>query len=203
MILTFVEGAIEDNNYLIFNEDTKNAVLIDCTNPSKDIDNEIEKNKLNLQYILLTHGHFDHVLGVNYYRKKYGAKALIHKDDMPIIKGINEYMSNFGRYANYDIPIIDYFLEDKVMLDNDEIKVLHTKGHTKGSVCFLYKSNLFSGDTLFFESYGRTDLPSGSFSEIKESIEELFKLDDFTNVFPGHGQETTIGYEKIHNAIRG
>lgn len=203
MILKFIEGAIADNNYLIFNENTKNAVLIDCTNPSQDIDDAIKENGLNLQYILLTHGHFDHVLGVNYYRKNYGAKALIHKDDMPVVEGINEHMKMFGRYASHDIPVIDSFLEDKVMLDNDEIKVIHTKGHTKGSVCFLYKNNLFSGDTLFFESYGRTDLPTGSFSEMKESLEELFKLDENINVFPGHGQETTIGYEKTHNAIRG
>ncbi|MBR1754285.1 MBL fold metallo-hydrolase [bacterium] len=203
MILTFVEGPIEDNNYLIFNEDTKNAILIDCTNPSKDIDDTIKKNGLNLQYILLTHGHFDHVLGVNYYRQKYGAKSLIHKDDKVIIDGINDHMRMFGRYANHEIPVIDAFLEDKIIFDTKEIKVLHTPGHTQGSVCFLYENNLFSGDTLFLESYGRTDLPTGSFSTIKQSLEKLFELDENIKVYPGHGEKTSIGYEKKYNAIRG
>jgi glyoxylase-like metal-dependent hydrolase (beta-lactamase superfamily II) len=201
MILTFVEGAIEDNNYLIFEEKSKDAILIDCTNPSKDIDDAIEKYNLNLKYLLLTHGHFDHVLGVNYYRKKYNAKSLIHKYDDSIVKTINDYMHMTNRYANYEIPIIDEYLDNSVKFNNDEIKVIHTPGHTKGSVCFLYKNNLFSGDTLFFESYGRYDLPSGSYDELKQSIHNLYKLDENIIVYPGHGPKTTIAHEKELNII--
>lgn len=203
IIKKFVEGPIEDNNYLIYNEKSKNAILIDCTNPSLDIDNFLIDNNLNLKYILLTHAHFDHVLGVNYYRKKFNAKAFIHKNDENMLKNINDYMKALGRYANYEVPITDGFLQDNLFLDDIEIKIIHTPGHSQGSVCFLIENNLFSGDTLFFETFGRTDLPSGSFNTIKESLFKLFELDDNIKVFPGHGCETSIGYEKIHNAIRG
>lgn len=203
MILTFVEGPIEDNNYLIFNEQTKNAVLIDCTNPSKDIDEAIEKNGLNLKYLMLTHGHFDHVLGVNYYRKKYGAKSIVHENDKKVVDTINEFLGAMGRYSNHEIPVIDEYLGEELVVDDDlKFKVLHTPGHTEGSVCFLYKDMLFSGDTLFLESYGRTDTPTGSFAKIKQSImNDLFKLDDKIKVYPGHGPETSIDYEKKYNMI--
>ena len=196
MILKFVEGPLCDNNYLLYNETTKNALLIDCTNPSPAIDEAIDLNNLNLTAILLTHGHFDHILGVNYYRKKYGAKAFIHKNDEPMVTNINSYMAFLGRYDNYEVPIIDGFLENEFSLDDEIIKVIHTPGHSKGSVCFLYNDKLFTGDTLFLESYGRTDLPSGSFEELKQSLSSLFTLDENLKVLPGHGDDTTIKHEK-------
>ena len=201
MILTFVEGPIEDNNYLIYNEKTKNALLIDCTNQSADIDDAIKENGLNLKYILLTHGHFDHVLGVNYYRNKYGAKSYIHKNDLELVKTINDYMSMMGRYANFEIPIIDGYLENEFDFDGEKIEVIHTPGHTEGSVCFKYGNSLFTGDTMFLESYGRTDLPSGSFEKIKDSLNKLLKLDKSIEVFPGHGAKSSIKHECENNMI--
>ena len=201
MILTFVEGPIENNNYLVFDEKTHNAFLVDCTCQSDVIDKAIDENSLNLKYILLTHGHFDHVLGVNYYREKYRAKSFMHKDDMIIAQTVKEYLKQFGQSGEFENPIIDNYFDDEFDFDGEKIKVLHTPGHTQGSVCLLYKDILFSGDTLFFESCGRTDLPTGSFENIKKSINELFKLDDDIIVLSGHGAKTSIGHEKKYNTI--
>ncbi len=195
-IKTFVEGPVDANNYLIINEDTKEAVLIDCSAYSKAI---IDAAKgFDVKYILLTHGHFDHVLGVNEMKKALSAKVCIHPDDIDWLKNINQALGMFGK-PNAEIPQIDYELKDGEIIEG--FKVIHTPGHTKGGVCYMLEDKLFTGDTLFYETVGRTDLPGGNFGELKKSIEKLFALDDNTTVYPGHGQPTTIRHEKGHNEI--
>ena len=203
MILkTFVLGPIEDNNYLLIDEDSKEAVLIDCTEKSEDIFNAIDEYGAKLKYILLTHGHFDHVLGVNDFKTKYpDAKALIHEEDKIILDNLKAFSKSFN-YGDVEDQRVDIFFKDNdtFKFGNNEIKVIHTPGHTKGGVCFLVGDKIFTGDTLFNLCVGRTDLPGGSFSEIKSSIQKkLFTLDENIEVFPGHGPSTTIGYEKNNN----
>lgn len=198
----FVLGSIEDNNYLLIDENTKEAILIDCTEKSEDIFNVIEENGAKLKYILLTHGHFDHVLGVNDFKQKYPeCKVLIHEGDKDLMEQIKSFARNF-MLGEFEVQKVDGFIKDGDILKfgENEIRAIHTPGHTKGGVCYLIGDNIFTGDTLFYESVGRTDLQGGDFNELKTNIEKkLFTLDDNIKVFPGHGWESTIGHEKANN----
>lgn len=199
IIKTFISGPIDANNYLLI--DGNEAVLIDCSDVKQEILNELE-GKI-LKYILLTHGHFDHVLGVNGMREKTGAKVLINKNDIPRMEESAQIMQTFG-VPNVDTPQVDGFVNDgdELFFGNTKIKVIATPGHTQGCVCYMIDGKLFSGDTLFRNSVGRCDLPGGDFSKLKNSVQDiLFKLDESTIVYPGHGPETSIGYEKQYNEI--
>lgn len=199
IIKRFEAGPLGANNYLLIDENE--AVLIDCSEAKTDILDAL--NNINLKYILLTHGHFDHILGINEMRQKTNAKVYIHKNDIPRMQETSAIMQTFG-ISGIDVPKADEFINDGDILKfgNTEIKILHTPGHTEGCVCYLINNTLFSGDTLFKDSVGRCDLPGGNFSKMSDSIKNiLFKLDENTVVYPGHGPETTIGYEKKYNEI--
>lgn len=197
----FILGQIENNNYLLIDEASKEAVLFDCSEDSKDIDTALKESGATLKYILLTHGHFDHVLGVNDFKRKYNCKVLIHESDKLLLDTINEFIKRF-EMADVAVPKIDGFVKDGeiIKLGENEIKVIHTPGHTQGGVCYLVEDKLFSGDTLFYESVGRTDLPGGNFNQLKSNIQEkLFTLDENIKVYSGHGPSSTIGHEKENN----
>jgi len=201
IIKQFVLGALENNNYLLIDDISKEAILIDCSDESNDIEKTLQEYNAKLKYILLTHGHFDHVLGVNYFKNKYNCEVLLHEADKILVDKIQEFVKNFG-LAPVEIPKIDRYINESeiIKFDNDEIKVIHTPGHTQGGVCYLTNGDLFTGDTLFYECVGRTDLPGGSFKQIVSSIKEkLFILDDNIKVYPGHGYTSTIGHEKANN----
>lgn len=202
IVKKFVLGPIENNNFLLIDEVTKEAVLIDCTQESAEIENAIKESGAELKYILLTHGHFDHVLGVNAFKKKYPqCKVIAHENDKTLLASIKDFTVQFGLPAA-EVQQIDEYIKDGDVINfaGKEIKVIHTPGHTQGCVCYLIGDDLFSGDTLFYESVGRTDLPGGSYEQIKSSIKEkLFVLDDNIKVYPGHGWESTIGHEKVNN----
>lgn len=204
IVKQFVLGPIEDNNYLLIDDGanaSKEAVLIDCTQASEDIDNALQEYGATLKYILITHGHFDHVLGVNDFKKKYNCKVMIHEADKELLDTMEEFAKNFGM-PPVEIQKVDGYLKDNdiIKFGKNEIKVIHTPGHTKGGVCYLVDDKIFTGDTLFYESVGRTDLVGGDFSQLKSNIQEkLFTLDEDIKVYPGHGQSSTIGYEKVNN----
>lgn len=198
-IEVFEAGPLGANNYLL--TDGNEAVLVDCSEVKKEILQALEGKKL--KYILLTHGHFDHVLGVNGMREKTGAKVLVYKDDIARMEESANIMQTFG-VQGVETPTADEYLTDGeiIKFGNTEIKVLHTPGHTEGCVCYLVDGKLFSGDTLFRDSVGRTDLPGGNFKKLSDSVKNnLFNLDENTVVYPGHGPETTIGYEKKYNEL--
>ncbi len=199
IINTFTAGPIDANNYLLTDNDE--AVLIDCSEVKPEVLSALEGKKL--KFILLTHGHFDHVLGVNEMREKTGAKVLINKEDVVRMNESADIMRTFG-VQGVETPKADDFLNDgdTLKFGNTEIKVIATPGHTQGCVCYLIDGKLFSGDTLFKESVGRCDLPGGNFQKLSDSVKNrLFTLDDNTIVYPGHGPETTIGHEKKYNEI--
>ena len=194
IVQTFEAGPLGANNYLL--TDGNEAVLIDCSEVKQEILDEL-KDK-TLKYILLTHGHFDHVLGVNGMKECTGAKVLVHKDDISRMEESANIMQTFG-VIGVETPKADDYINDNDLLKfgETEIKIIHTPGHTEGCVCYLIDGKLFSGDTLFRDSVGRCDLPGGNFSKLSDSIKNiLFKLDDNMVVYPGHGPKTTIGYEK-------
>ncbi len=201
IIKQFITGQLENNIYLLIDETSKKAVLIDASSNIPEI--REAANGYDVEYILLTHGHFDHVMGVNSLKKELNARAVICKDDLVISDNINEFTSLF-RLPDSKPPVYDNYIKDGdiIHVGNMEIKVITTPGHTEGGVCYLVDGNLFSGDTLFRESVGRTDLFGGNFEKLSDSIKnKLFKLDDKTKVYPGHGGMTTIGHEKKYNEI--
>lgn len=197
----FTLGNLENNNYLLIDNETKEAILIDCTEISEDIEKVLQESGATLKYILLTHGHFDHVLGVNYFRNKNNCKVLVHEDDKILLDSMKEFAARFGLPPVETQTIDGYISEnDIIQFADNEIKVIHTPGHTQGCVCYLIDDMIFTGDTLFYECVGRTDLPGGSFEQIKSSIKEkLFTLDENIKVYPGHGPSSTIGHEKNNN----
>lgn len=195
----FEAGPLGANNYILTSKDE--AVLIDCSEVKPEILKALEDKKL--KYILLTHGHFDHVLGVNGMRDKTGAKVFVYQDDVARMEESADIMQTFG-VQGIETPIADEYLNngDKITFGDTEIEVIHTPGHTEGCVCYLVDGKLFSGDTLFKDSVGRTDLPGGNFKKLSNSVKNiLFNLDENIVVYPGHGPDTTIGYEKRYNEL--
>ena len=201
IIKQFIAGQLENNMYLVADEASKKAVLIDA---SSNIPELIEAAKdYDVEYILLTHGHFDHIMGLSSLKQALNAKAVISKDDLVISDNINEFTRLFG-LPDTTPPTYDLYVNDGDVLSvgNLEIKVIHTPGHTEGGVCYLIDGKLFSGDTLFRECVGRTDLFGGNFKKLSDSIKnKLFKLDGKIEVYPGHGDMTTIEHEKKYNEI--
>lgn len=200
IIKSFVKPPIDNNNYLIIDEKTKEAALIDCSCFDDEIITEIEEHcNAKLKYVLLTHGHFDHITGINDLDED--VQVFMHENDMEWIKELNTYLPMVGM-PPMQTPRIDKFVVDNeiIKLGNLKIKVIHTPGHTQGGVCYLIDNHLFSGDTIFKESVGRCDLPGGNFDQIVESIEnKIFTLPIDVIIYPGHGKTTTVGWEKDHN----
>ncbi len=197
IIKTFREPPIDNNNYLVIDENTKEAFIVDYSSNDIKIKEALAELGAELKYILLTHGHFDHVAGI----RPTDAKIVMHENDLPILKQTNNYLPMFG-IPEISIPKIDIFVKDGDVLNvgNINIKVIHTPGHTQGGVCYLVEDKLFSGDTIFKEAVGRCDLEGGDFNQIVESIEtKIFTLPENIEILPGHGQTTTVGWEKLHN----
>ena len=205
MILkTFIEGPIDANNYLIIDEKTNDAVLIDCSAARPEFINAVKDSGVNLKYILLTHGHFDHLLGVDKFKEVFGVETYVSEDDMEQVRLVPDMMQMFAGMVPVNISEINHFVQDgdEFVIGDTKIKAISTPGHTKGGMCYLIGDKLFSGDTLFQSSVGRCDLPGGSLKNITDSIKnKLFTLPDETEVFPGHGAKTTIGFEKKYNEI--
>ena len=200
---TYIAGPIDANNYLLWDEKSKEAVLIDCSEYKQEIIDFVKKNNLNVKYILLTHGHFDHVLGLNEMSVALNAKVGIHENDIVLLDNINEF-SKFVGFPHVEIPKYDFNVKDgdELSFGDLNIKIIHTPGHTEGGICYLTDGKLFSGDTLFKGAYGRTDLFGGNFLKIEHSINDIiFELDDNIEVYPGHGESSNLKYEKLHNDI--
>ena len=205
MILkTFIEGPIDANNYLIIDEKTNDAVLIDCSSARPEFINAVKESGVNLKYILLTHGHFDHLLGVDKFKEVFGVETYVSEDDMEQVRLVPDMMQMFAGMVPVNISGINHFVHDgdEFVIGDITIKAISTPGHTQGGMCYLIGDKLFSGDTLFQSSVGRCDLTGGSLKNIVDSIKnKLFTLPDETEVFPGHGVKTTIGFEKKYNEI--
>lgn len=202
----FIPEEFSANNYLLYNEETKNAVLFDPSGCFLKVKNFINENKLNLKSIIVTHVHFDHVGDIKKYQDNFeNIKTYLPKNDEILYKNLVMQCDMFGvrRVENFRV---DEFVDEKseLFLDDVKIEIIETPGHSKGSTCYLIGDILISGDTLFYEEIGRCDLPTGSFTDITHSIKEkLFSLKDEVKVFTGHGDNTTIGHEKANNAYFG
>lgn len=203
IVKAFESGPLLTIGYLVIDEKTGYAVLIDAPKDSaEEIANEAKKQRCEILCLINTHGHWDHIADVHDVVRLTAAKVAIHKKDAHLLENPKSVI--------YDLPFRIEGIKPDIVLDDGDVievgnlrlKVIHTPGHTLGSIC-LYEEDekvLFSGDTLFAGTIGRTDLPGGSFDDIIKSIrEKLFTLDDDVVVYPGHGPSTTIGKEKQFN----
>ncbi|MEQ3345930.1 MBL fold metallo-hydrolase [Peptoniphilus senegalensis] len=198
-IIKLVVGELQENCFVLFDEN-KDAFVVDPGASSDIIIEAIEKNNLNIKYILLTHGHFDHVGAVAGLKKKFNAPVYLHKNDKNFLENPKEVReSAFG--IQIESANVDVFVKegDEIPFSDAYIKVIETPGHTIGSVCYLFKNYLFAGDTLFNGSIGRTDFPESDHSLMIESLKVLKELDDEIYVLSGHGPESQMSYEKISN----
>ena len=188
------------NCYTVYDDNTKNCLIIDLGGDFLKIIGQINSLGLRLKGVLLTHAHFDHALGVKPC-KEHGIPVYISKEDQVLLQSSGNLSSAFG-FGEFFYTADCILTEGKTQIGGIDLTVIKTAGHTAGSVCFLIEDKLFSGDTLFCSSYGRYDLPSGNFEELKNSIlNKLFALDGKTQVLPGHGGTTTIERERKYNPI--
>lgn len=187
------------NTYLVGNENE--FVIID---PSVDIRNILyiirkSFSKSKLVGIVLTHGHYDHFVSIEEVQKQFSVPVYISKEDLPKLTNLNLSCGFF--FGLTSLPKINNIipLQQDLKLGNLNFKVINTPGHTSGSVCLKIEDALFTGDTLFNDGVGRTDLPTGNVNKLNESLKLLMKMDESLKVYPGHGPSSTIGYEKNYN----
>lgn len=201
-IKKIVTGIISTNCYLVVNEETKEAVIIDLAACPKKLLDYIKEEGLQMKAVLLTHGHFDHIMGIDDFIKEYPVPVYVHEGDAETMTDVNLNQSRVYT-GGYTFSKAQYLKDGQVLtLAGMEFQVLHTPGHTPGGACYYVEkeSVLFSGDTLFQNSVGRTDFVNSSMSDLVRGIrEKLFVLPDDVMVYPGHMGETTIGHEKTHN----
>ncbi len=201
IVKQFVEGFIANNNYLLIDEDSKEAALIDCTDYISELGAVLKEYDAKLKHILLTHGHFDHIMGVPKIKQEFGAKVYLHKDDKELVDKSDEFMISVGMQP-FEHPEIDKYIDEgeEIYLGKNKIQVIHLPGHTQGGVGYLVDGMLFAGDSIFLESVGRTDLPGGNHKQLIESIKnKIFSLDGDTILYVGHGTNTTVEHEKKYN----
>lgn len=192
------------NCFVLGCEETRQGVVVDPGGDPERIIAMVEKHRLKICYILDTHGHFDHIGANKAMVEHFQAPLLIHPGDADMLQRVQEVSRRYGIPSGENSPPADLFLEDnqELVFGNHRIKVLHTPGHTQGGCCFYLESEkrVITGDTLFADSIGRTDLPGGNHEQLLASIEnKLFTLPDDVTAYPGHGPATTIGYERQNN----
>ncbi len=195
-------GPLMVNTYLVIDETTGKAFMVDPGGYDPEMVKTIEENQAQVTHIILTHGHGDHIGGIPQYQQTYPqVKVVAAKAEAPMLKDPKQNMSTLtSGVAISVVPDIQVEDGDRQEIGNLTLEYITTPGHSKGGMCIKVGNALFSGDTLFQSSIGRTDLPGGSYEELRKSIlEKLFVLDENTAVYPGHMGATTIGDEKRNN----
>lgn len=201
ILKSFTPAMVYANCYILKDDESGEALVVDpgCYNKRlKTILNEEGITKL--RYILLTHGHFDHISGVGDLRADFGGEVVIHREDEACLYNKDESLASKFHFSQNDV-MADIVLDgcEELSFGDYKIKVIYTPGHTKGSVCYAVSDMLFSGDTLFKGTVGRTDFPGGSYDQMMDSMKKLYSLTEDYNVYPGHDVSTTLEREKRFN----
>ena len=202
-VLRLVVGPLDVNCYVVWDKETLSAFVVDPGGDAQVIADEVKRRGLNVKYVINTHGHFDHI-GANAEIKAItGAAIAIHGLDAPLLQTASVQSSFFGlNVASQPEPDIAFEDGETINAGAIEVSIIHTPGHTRGGISIYIEDEgvLFTGDTLFAGSIGRTDLPGGSYDDLIGSINNsILTLDDEVMVFPGHGPHTTIGEERRTN----
>ena len=198
----FVIGPIGTNCYIVINEETKECFVTDPAACPPELVSHIRSTGLKVQAVLLTHGHFDHIMGIDDFVREFPVPVYAHEAEKELLE--NAQLNSSAMYGMGYTYSGEVYLNDGQVLTiaGFEIHVIYTPGHTAGGCCYYIPAEhvLISGDTLFHASIGRTDLPTGSSSQLVRSVrEKLMVLPEETKVYPGHMEETPIGYEKKYN----
>lgn len=201
-IETFSVGELQSNCHIVINEDLKTAVLVDCGGEPIKLLNYINRNNLSVKAILLTHGHYDHFEGASYIQKETNCNVYVSLKDSNMLTSSIHSLAKALDYDSFQ-PVESFITVsegDTIKEAGFEFKVLSTPGHTAGSLCYICKDNLFTGDTLFRRSMGRTDFPTGSYFDMKNSLQRLYNLEGNYNVYTGHNGNTDLQSEKMLNS---
>ena len=201
ILIRLVVGPLQVNCFILADEKTKDAVVIDPGDDAQDILKIIRDKDLKVRYIVNTHGHFDHVGANKAIKDATGAELLIHEGDAPVMASAPKHSLAFGMNSVSSPPADRYVKHGDVIAAGEvSLKVLHTPGHSPGGICLREQGMVFTGDALFAGSIGRTDLPGGDLMTLLRSIKtNLLILPDDTKVFSGHGPASTIGDERLEN----
>lgn len=201
-----VVGVLQSNSYIVFDQEFGEGLVIDAGEEPQKIIHRIEEKGIKVEGIYVTHCHFDHILAVRELKEALGCKFYIHRADEEVLKRSVEDAELYLGLSSFDPPKPDEYIDDgdEIRVGRNILKVLHTPGHTPGSVSYVFDGGVFTGDTLFAGSIGRTDMFGGDIELlVKSVVEKLFKLPDQYAIYPGHGPTSTIGIEKKFNPYVG
>ena len=201
-----VVGLLQTNSYIVFDKYSSKGVVIDAGGEPRKIMDRIREREIEIEGIYATHCHFDHILAVRELKEALGCKFYVHRADEEVLKRSVEDVELYLGVSSFDPPKPDGYIDDgdEIRIGRNILKVLHTPGHTPGSVSYVFDGGVFTGDTLFAGSIGRTDMFGGDIELlVKSVIEKLFKLPDQYAIYPGHGPTSTIGIEKKFNPYVG
>lgn len=196
-VTTITAGSVETNSYVLYN-DSHECIVIDPGDGISEIIGFLSKNALDCKYVLLTHAHFDHCAGCAELQKR-GSKVYMSESDLSLLSSAGNLAESFGEKFESFVPDFTVCDGDELLLLGEKFSVIATPGHTQGSVCYKWGNVLFSGDTLFRLSIGRTDFPTGNYAEMKSTLKKLFALTGDFVLLPGHGEKSTLNYERKYN----
>ncbi len=193
-------GPLENNCFIIANEGTGESLLVDPGDEPDRILDVINENEFKVKYLVCTHAHFDHVGAVPEIKKETNAKIVIHRDEVSIYEKVPDLSALFG-FEIDPLPEPDILVleGDQLVVGDLKFQILHTPGHSPGGICLYGEGIIITGDTIFAGSVGRTDLYGGDIEKLKKSIKRLMTLPEEVKIFPGHGPQSTIGYERNNN----